>query len=126
MNALWREHPDAILCSGGADGVDKWAESNWLQWGGRVLSYRVEEFAPNSWGVVLWDLGGDSPKKVKLLEEPTWFDRMSALFYRDSLIVEHSDKVVAFFARWPTSGTQTTVDFAYGADKDVYEFRAAA
>ena len=125
VHALHAKQPDTLLVSGGADGVDKTAEQEWLALGGHVWSFRVREQGPEKFVIEMWDLGNE-PKCFILTNEPTWANRTSALFYRDALIAEHSDRVVAFYRRGRSGGTQTTVDFAVGAGRHVYEYEAAA
>lgn len=124
--ALYEKDPDAILVSGGADGVDRRAESTWQGLGGKVVSYRVKQLKPDSWGIEMWKIGSwETPSVQILAAHPTWADRTSALFYRDALVAEHADKVVAFFAPGRrTTGTQTTLDFAAGAGRETYEYFA--
>lgn len=126
VRALHAKQPDSILISGGADGVDKLAEQTWLELGGKVKSFRTRELAPTKHAVEVWNLGGDEPNCFVMAAEPTWYDREGALFYRNSLIAEHADRVVAFFRRGRSVGTQSTVDFAIGAGRPVYEYEAAA
>ena len=128
VHALYAKQPDTLLVSGGAAGVDRTAEQEWLALGGRVRSFRTREVTPTRHAIEEWWLGGDGDKigVNVMLEEPTWYDREGALFYRDALIAEHSDRVVAFYKRGKSGGTQCTVDFAVGAGRDVYEYEAAA
>jgi predicted Rossmann fold nucleotide-binding protein DprA/Smf involved in DNA uptake len=123
VRALHEHQPDTLLVSGGADGVDKTAEQLWLSFGGRVLSFRVRQLSPIKFAVERWELGGENPRVFALADHPTWADRTSALFYRDSLIAEAAERLVAFFRRGRSSGTAVTVDFAtaYGRDLHVYE-----
>lgn len=125
VHALYAKQPDTLLVSGGADGVDRTAEQLWLELGGRVKSFRVREQAIDKFAIECWDLGGEQPRVYVMADEPTFIDRTSALFGRDSTIVEHSDRVVAFFRRGRSGGTQLTVDFGVGAGRHVYEYEAA-
>lgn len=126
VHALYAKQPDTLLVSGGADGVDKTAEQTWLGLGGQVKSFRVREQGLQKYAIEVWELGGDEPRCYILASEPTWANRESALFYRDALIAEHSHRVVAFYRRGRSAGTQSTVDFGVGAGREVYEYEAAA
>lgn len=109
--------------SGGADGTDKAAESEWMQLGGKVLSIRVKRIEDGVFGTQEWRLGSWEHCEVRdMPEEPTWADFPSAAFYRDSLIAERARRVVAFFSNHRTSGTQVTLDFAAGYGRDTYEY----
>ena len=126
VHALHAKQPDTLLVSGGADGVDKVAEREWLELGGQVRSYRVRELGPQNFMVEQWDLGGPDSRCFVLVDHPSWANRMSAFFYRNMLIAEHSDRVVVFFRRGKSSGAGTTIDFAKAYGKHAYEFEAAA
>lgn len=129
VTELMRKHPDTILVSGGADGVDKTAETLWIELGGRVLSYRAREdqHDPERWVITEWKLGSwDRPMVRDYPGQPSFANAVSALFYRDALIAELSDKVVAFFGHYRTSGTQSTLDFAVAEGRDTYEYFARA
>lgn len=125
VHALHTQQPDTLLVSGGAVGVDKVAERTWLELGGRVNSYRVRELGPTKFAIECWELGGDTPRCYVLADEPTTYDYSSALIHRDAVVAERAKRVVAFFRRGRSGGTQTTVDLAVGAGRDVYEYEAA-
>jgi hypothetical protein len=127
VRAMYEKDPEIILVSGGAEGVDKYAETLWMQLGGRVLSYRIFQKDPDRWGFEVWKLGSwDVIQTFELSQEPTFANARSALFYRDALVAENCDKCVGFFAPRRTSGTQATLDLAFGAGRDVYEYFARA
>lgn len=126
VHALYVKQPDTLLVSGGADGVDKTAEQTWLELGGKVKSFRTREFGPTKHAVEVWELGGDEPRVYVPAEEPTWYDREGALFYRDVLIAEESNRVVAFYRRGRSPGTQFTAGWARDTDTHLYEFESAA
>lgn len=97
VSFLKAKHPDTILVSGGAPGVDKHAESTWLSLGGRVISLRPREEGPEDFSIERWELGGGEPARVYKLEgHPTMYDYRSAALYRDTLIAEEADRVVSF------------------------------
>ena len=122
VRALHARQPDTVLVSGGANGVDKLAESLWLELGGEVWSFRVRQLGLNRFGIEKWELGGEQPRVFVLNEEPTFANWMSAAIYRNALIAEHGQRVVAFYKRGLSRGTQVTVDFAVGAGRKVYEY----
>lgn len=124
LNWLRQEHPDAIVVSGGASDVDTNAEQNWLQWGGVVHSYRAKQQGPEEYVVEFWVLGGDQPSCFVMASEPVFADRTSALLYRDMLIAEDCDRLIAFY-RWGKSpGTSYTAEWARHYGKKVYEYEA--
>lgn len=131
VRALYAQQPDTILISGGAEGVDKTAEALWLQLGGRVVSFRVRQegdrvHGKHHYAVEVWELGVPNPRTYVLTGHPTWATRESALFYRDSLIAEHAQRVVAFYRSTKSAGTATTVDFAHAYGRPTHEFLAEA
>lgn len=127
VRAMYEKDPSIVLVSGGAEGPDKWSENLWMQLGGRVLSYRVFKKDDDRWGFEVWKLGSwDVVQTIELNQEPSWPNPESALLYRDALIAENSDKVVGFFGRYRTTGTQVTLDFGVGAGRDCYEYFAHA
>jgi hypothetical protein len=124
VRALWEKYPDTILVSGGAKGVDQAAEQEWLALGGQVESLRPVQLGPDHYTVEKWYLGGPTPSVYTLANEPTWENYKSAATYRDILIAETADRVVAFTARPLTRGTAFTVESAretYGKPTYVYE-----
>ncbi len=127
VTALRAKHPDTLLVSGGAVGVDQAAEQTWLGLGGAVWSFRATQIGPEEWGVEKWELGVLQPRVFLMVSEPTWADRTSALFYRNLLIAEACDKLVLFHKpRW-RGGGGFTADVARDAyQKPVYEYERAA
>lgn len=121
--ALHDKHPDTIVISGGADGVDKWIEKNWLLLGGMVESYRVKQLGRKEFGVELWELGGHTPVVWILPGHPTLANRRSALLYRDLVVAEKCDRLVAFFRPGRSRGTAFTLEMTehYGKPTHVYE-----
>jgi hypothetical protein len=108
-----RFSPETILISGGAVGVDTFAERYWIERGGRVLSYRPVQFKPESYGVQLLKLGS-WPEGAALITlghpNPEWRTYESALTYRSMLVAEEADRGVAFLAHG-SRGTKRTYDF---------------
>lgn len=108
MHDLWTKFPNSIVVSGGADGVDTMAERTWLGLGGAVWSYRARKLTEDSWGVEKWELGIPHPRVIPLSAEPTFADKPSALFYRNSLIAEACTRLVLFHKpRWRGGGGYT-------------------
>ena len=108
-----RFDPETILVSGGADGVDSFAERYWLERGGKVLSYRPIQFKSESYGVQLFKLGSwpEGPSVTTLTHpNPEWRTYNSALTYRSMLVAEVAERGVAFLAN-RSPGTSRTVGF---------------
>jgi hypothetical protein len=125
---LHEHHPESIVVSGGADGVDKLAEVTWRQrFGGRVWSFRPKAIGPDSYAIEFWDLGGEQDSATILREHPTTADFKSAAIYRDALIAEMVSKLVAWHRPGKSRGTRITAGFArdYGPGPDnVWEMEA--
>jgi hypothetical protein len=127
VRELWNRHPGTILVSGGARGVDTVAEKLWLSFGGRVESYRPVKKG-ESWAVEKWELGGEQPRVYLLVNEPTWENYKSAATYRDILIADAADRVIAFMRSGGSRGAGFTATMGEAYDKYVrrYEARRAA
>jgi hypothetical protein len=123
--ALYQKHPDTVLVSGGAPGVDSAAEQLWLRLGGDVVSIRPRKVNDECYAIEVWELGSN-PRIYDPVGEPTFHDYRSVALYRNSLIAEKADRVVAFFRRGRSHGTWVTLDFATAYGKPIYEFEAAA
>lgn len=126
VNDLWAKHPDTILVSGGAPGVDKAAEQKWVELGGQVISLRPKQLGLENYGIERWEIGGPSPRVFDLIDHPTFADYKSACLYRDMLMAEMSDRTVAFFRKFKSPGAAFTAEHAKNCDKYVLEFEAAA
>lgn len=124
-----KKQPGFVIVSGGADGVDITAEREAIACGLPVVSYRVWQVGPDECGVEEWHLGAQ-PYVRKMVEMPT-FGSMphgegcsayeAALAFRNSLIVERADRVVAFRAAW-SPGTTLAMDFARAYKKPLREY----
>ena len=119
-------HPDSVVVSGGAKGVDRFAERFWVEHGGKVESYRVGRDRRYSDGGVFliekWHLGpGENRIEHLHHPHPHFSDYTSGLWYRSMLIAEVCDRLVAFARRGGSTGTRFTVDCARGEGKQVYE-----
>lgn len=123
VRSLFTQQPDAIVLSGGAEGVDQAAETEWVALGGRAWSYRIRKFAQDRWGVVKWELG-PNPRVFELLGEPSWLDPTSALYYRDMIVAEEANKVCAFSGIDRMRGTEFTVWVSAEAErKETWVYR---
>jgi len=108
MRSLFAQQPDALVLSGGAEGVDQAAETEWLSLGGQVWSYRIRKHGDEDFRIQKWELGPE-PKTYELLGEPTWLNPTSALLYRSMLVAEAADRIVAFHGNDLMRGTEFTV-----------------
>jgi hypothetical protein len=103
-----RFNPSIILVSGGARGVDSFAEQAWQSLGGNIISLRPVRLDPDRWAVERWET---KEQRVYIpLGHPEWADFNSAAFYRDMLIAEESDRGVAFRHNY-SRGTGHTITF---------------
>ena len=128
MLALHARQPDTLIISGGAAGVDQMAESTWFRLGGRIRSYRPAPWH-EGYGVEVWNYGGSQPAEVLPVEaqQVQAKDYASAALYRDTLIAEDADRLVAFYRAGPVwnSGTQFTEGWARDRGVPTYTFVAA-
>ena len=122
LDALLSEEPGSVVVSGGAKGVDTWAETGWLQRGGSVVSYRPRAMhKPNeieSWAITKLTMGW--MPSVEILSVPTFADITSALFYRNCLIVDDVERLVAFHA-FASAGTAHAKAYATDRGVPVYD-----
>lgn len=126
VRALFDRQPSSLLISGGAAGVDKLAEQTWLSLGGRVQSFRPKKLESGSYDVEVWNLGDMQPSVGVLGEpHPTFARYEQACLYRNMLIAEKADRVVAFYRRFKSAGAASTIDFAYAERTPFYEYEAA-
>jgi hypothetical protein len=115
--------PSAVgLISGGAPGVDREAEETAISLGLPVLSLRPHRFDLENYGVERWLLGVEQPRKEVLHAEPTWHDFRGAAWYRNLLIAEEADEVVAI---WDgrSRGTKDTIEAARAEGKPLHIWR---
>jgi predicted Rossmann fold nucleotide-binding protein DprA/Smf involved in DNA uptake len=127
VRALYLRQPSSLLISGGAAGVDKLAEQTWMSLGGRVQSFRPKQLEQERYGVEVWNLGEMQPSVGVLGEpHPTWRTYAGAAWYRNLLIAEKADRVVAFYRRFKSAGAASTIDAARAEGKPLYEYEAAA
>lgn len=122
---LHRRHPDTIVVSGGAEGVDRTAEQTWLSLGGIVWSYRPRKVREGEIVIDKWELGGTNARFFQLVEFPAFADYPSANWFRSWLIAsEIADRVVAFYGHGHQRGTEFTVYVAEGHLPDaVYVYK---
>lgn len=111
VERIAQDDPSNVVVSGGAEGVDKTAETVAYACGIRAISFRVVELAMESFGVQEWHIGPEGYVRI-MVEQPTWLNFNSALQFRNSIIVERADRVVAF---WDgiSHGTGLARDFAH-------------
>jgi predicted Rossmann fold nucleotide-binding protein DprA/Smf involved in DNA uptake len=124
-----KKEPGFVIVSGGAAGVDTTAEQEALRLGLEVVSYRVWQISNEECGVEEWHMGR-SPYVRRMVEMPKfgnaphgegWSSYEAALVFRNSLIVEKADRVVAFRAAW-SPGTTIAMDFAHAYGKPLREY----
>lgn len=110
--------------------MDKTAEQEWLRLGGRVVSLRPANIPTSSgedeWWIERWMLMPEGNSSVIVLRDCSWSDFSGAAVYRDMLIAEYCDRLVAFQSDPPSSGTAITVGFAQAAEKPVYVYSPKA
>lgn len=127
LDVLHRAQPDSVLVSGGADGVDSFAESTWFRLGGRVCSYRPAPYE-DGFGVEVWQYGGNSTSTAFVLpveEQRVQFaDYRSAAFYRNWMIAEDCDRLCAFYRPTGSAGTAHAESLARDRGADVHVFVA--
>lgn len=118
-------HPESVVVSGGARGVDKCAESFWLSTGGSVVSYRPgrdRRFKNDSvYLVEKWHLAPSGSRIEHLYHEPHFDDYKSALWYRNLLIASDCDRLVAFMRRGGSHGTRITIELARAEGVEIHE-----
>lgn len=109
---------EPTIVSGGAKGTDTAAEQAAHEAGLQVVSYRVRSVKDDEHAIEEWRFGPRENFVRVMIEEPSWANYTSALLYRDALIAEHADRVVAFRGtEW--RGTSLTLDFAHAYDRPV-------
>jgi hypothetical protein len=126
MRTLHAAEPEDVIVSGGAEGVDTWAESEWLSLGGKVVSFRPVQLRLERgeaiWGVQRWDLGIEVPTVATLHGHMEWKTKDGALWYRNLLIAEVADKGVAFHYK-NSPGTSHAIDAFASENKKLYVFK---
>jgi DNA recombination-mediator protein A len=127
VRRLAAAEPGSVVISGGADGVDTWAEREALQAGLWVVSYRPQKtpgmnpLVEGSWCVQKLTISPSGVgTTVEYMTDPTWADKKSALFYRNTLIVDDAEVVVAFHAN-DSPGTRDSKAYAEARQVPVYD-----
>lgn len=134
VDKLWGKYGrEMILVSGGADGVDKHAETRWLERGGEVNSYRIKKLRgdlehEDEWGVEVWVLHTGEHRTSFVYvpgDQPTFANAISALNYRSMLLAEVAERGVGF---WDgrSRGTVGTIDAFHAEKKPNHVFREEA
>lgn len=123
MASLWASHPTDTVISGGANPEKRLVEDFWLQSGGPVVSWRTRKLGDEKFCVVRWEGSGGAFQKVWTpAREPTFRDPSSAFHYRDILIAEECERLVAFFGQFRSRGAGFTAAYAKDIGRDVYEY----
>lgn len=94
-----------VVSGGCPDSPDEWAEEEALKLGMRVLSFRPVK-SGNVWEIAVMDSHGETDYILTVCRS---FGQ--AAYYRNGLIVKHSQEVVAFWDE-KSSGTANTVGIA--------------
>lgn len=134
MDKLWEKHGrEMTLVSGGADGVDKRAETRWLEHGGEVHSYRIKKLRgdlehEDEYGIEVWVLQTAEDRRSFVYvpgDQPTFANAVSALNYRSMLLAEVAERGVGF---WDgrSRGTVGTIDAFHAEKKPNHVFREEA
>lgn len=105
-----------VLVSGGARGVDLAAEAAFRSLGGWVVSYRVFDRGDGWFQVEVHQFDGDRCVDVRAVRNdegrPLAYRSFGrAAFDRNGYIVEHADKVVAFW-NGKSRGTRHSINYA--------------
>ena len=116
------DNPCAVIVSGGAKGVDKMAEETANAAGLEVISFRVRQIDDENFGTEEWYFSRSGGGNVRLMiEEPTWQTYDDALSYRNALIIERAERVVAFHDGL-SRGTQLALDFTKAFDRPLKKY----
>lgn len=113
---------DFILISGGATGIDRASENRAMQLGLHTISFRPFKISPEEYGVVEWQLNppdGNSYTDLLAGPHPTFANFISAVTYRDMLIAEAADQMMAFRYKH-SGGTTMTCEFFEREGKTPY------
>jgi predicted Rossmann fold nucleotide-binding protein DprA/Smf involved in DNA uptake len=121
---LCAKHPDVVIVSGGARGVDQSAERTAANCKVLWLSFRPYEVTGQDiFGVKRVEPVNRGNKFVRSEELPLFYSSYGqAAFARNELIVSEADVVVAF-QHEKSKGTQHSIDLAHELGRDcwVYE-----
>lgn len=126
LTALAQTHPDTVVVSGGAAGIDTCGEQTWLGLGGRVISYRPKKVGEEDYGVEVWELGFDHPRVYEHLESPTGRTWVDAAFIRNILIADRCTRLTAWYSGRRTPGASFTEAWARDTGKPTFAMGLAA
>lgn len=115
VRRLAEKYPDAVVVSGGARGVDQAAEEAAREFGLSVLSYRVAKVG-DVFVVEAWEDDVPIQGFYDPMESPS-FGKVA--FYRNGLIVQDADHVVAFWDN-QSNGTRDSIRKARAAGAQVH------
>jgi hypothetical protein len=134
IRSLYTSQPDSVLVSGGCSrvvggreqSVDAFAENAWYKLGGRARSYRPAPYE-GGYGVEIWNYGGSEVSHVLGVEHQrvSFKDYKSAALYRDWMLAEDVDRLVAFYRdrmAKHASGAAFTASLAKDRKIPVYDF----
>jgi predicted Rossmann fold nucleotide-binding protein DprA/Smf involved in DNA uptake len=124
--ALKTKHPDAIVVSGGARGVDTWAEQAARANDLELISYRPYENSNSFYSIKVVTHGENAEEIVKgksrRTSPPLLTTYGQAAFRRNTWIVEDADQVVAFWDG-QSSGTRNSIEKARSIGRPVHIMR---
>lgn len=118
---LAAKHPDAIVVSGGARGVDRAAEDAAHRLGLPVISFRPFEFEKDKFCVRRIETNAAAEVKSKTTLPHTYRSYGQAAFARNEDIVREAEIVCAFTIG--SRGTANTLDIAERLGKDTWTFK---
>lgn len=120
VRKLAEKYPDAVVVSGGARGVDTWAENQAELSGLRWKSFRPKESRHGGFYIGVWANHDDGDP----FHEPFGYYESygQAAFARNEMIVADADVVVAFWDG-QSRGTKNSMDVATRLGKPVHVYR---
>jgi hypothetical protein len=131
--ALAAKHPEAIVVSGAARGVDQAAETAALRCGLGLISYQVFGFRSMG-GAMLYSIEtvtqGEAAQEIvvakrRRITPPTFPSFGRAAIFRNGWIVEDADRLVAFW-NGLSNGTADSIAKAHRCEIPVHVYRELA